>query len=361
MAKHQPHVVRAAIQRYHELYPMQLLREDAIAQVSDEQGVPTATLKKWLSGRHRQNIVAAARAETKPEPNIPVYSPRIETLSSSDFELKPAQPQPLPSRQQADGVHQLAQDRNERWFIIPDLQIPYHDQRSLRAVLEYASENHWDGFIQLGDYMDWDFISRWTRENARAAERQRFFEHYMVGNAVLDDIMNACRKQNPNAKGLVLEGNHDYRIEDWINRVPAMEGLIEMETNLRFAERNMTYWKYWQHKQPYVIGKAWFIHGEYIGTHHAKKTADSFHRCVFYGHTHDRQLYTKTTVSEDSVQCESLGTLSVRELAYMGKKPSNWMQCFAEFTFRPDGSFNHWTTNIIDHRFIAINGKEYAG
>lgn len=282
----------------------------------------------------------------------------IESLTSDDFEIKP----PPPSKHKPIDLPPMPVlgDTTQRWLILPDLQIPYHDEDSLVAVLKYAQTQRWDGCIQLGDFMDWDWCSKWTKDNMRAAEGARFLAEYITGNDVLDAIEYAVRKKNPKCQITILEGNHDWRIENVIDKTPALEGLIEMEKGLRLAERNITYWKYWTHRRPYIIGNAWFIHGEYIGNNHAKKTADSFHRNVFYGHTHDRMSATKTTAFGDSVQCESMGTLSRFDLEYMGHKPSNWMQCFGEFFFRPDGNFNHYVTNIIDHGFTAVDGSYWS-
>lgn len=259
----------------------------------------------------------------------------------------------------SDGRYALGEE-TERWLILPDLQVPYHDEKSLENVLAYASTIRWDGCIQLGDFLDFDFCSKWTADNARKIEGTRFRKEYATGNAVLDKIQKAVRKKNSDCKLIVIEGNHDWRVENVVNKTPSLEGLIEFEENMKMAERDALFWRYWVHKKPLSIGKAFFIHGDYIGVHHAKKVADSYHRNVFYGHTHTLQAYTKTTLSEDSVQCWSLGTLSKFDLEYMGKRPSSWMQCFAEFFIRPDGSFNHYVTNVIDHEFTAINGKHYA-
>jgi predicted phosphodiesterase len=279
---------------------------------------------------------------------------QVEPLTSEDFEIKPP-----PSKRRSLDLPALPQlsNKTERWLILPDMQIPYHDEDSLVSVLKYAQTQRWDGCIQLGDFMDWEWCSKWTKENMRAIEGNRFLAEYVMGNEVLDAIEYAVRKKNPKCQITILEGNHDWRVENVIDKTPALEGLIEMEKGLRLKERNITYWKYWTHRRPYIIGNAWFIHGEYIGANHAKKTADAFHRNVFYGHTHDRMSATKTTAFGDSVQCESMGTLSRFDLEYMGHKPSNWMQCFAEFYFRPDGNFNHYVTNVIDHSFTAIDGS----
>jgi len=281
----------------------------------------------------------------------------VEPLTSADFEIAPriaiSKAPTLPP------LPKLSK-KTERWLILPDLQIPYHDELALSVVLDYARTIRWDGCIQLGDFMDWDWISKWSKENQRKIEGTRFISEYAAANTVLDEIQDAVRAKNKNCPITILEGNHDWRIENVIDKTPALEGLIEMERGLRLEERNITYWKYWSHRRPYIVGNAWFIHGEYIGSNHAKKTADSFHRNVFYGHTHDRMSATKTTAFGDSVQCESLGTLSRFDLEYMGHRPSNWMQCFAEFYFRPDGNFNHYVTNIVNHTFTAIDGHAYS-
>jgi predicted phosphodiesterase len=246
----------------------------------------------------------------------------------------------------------------QKWLVIPDVQFPYHDKRTVNAILEYGRDNFWDGCLQLGDFMDWDFISRWTKENARRIEGQRFLREYEKANEFLDLFVDAVRYKNKDAKIVILEGNHDNRIEQVIDKTPAYEGMLEMEKNLRFKERDITYWKYWTHRKPYRIGKALFIHGEYTSDQHAKKHALNFNHNLFYGHTHDRQLYSKTTMGR-TIQAESLGTVSKYDLMYMGKKPSNWVQCFGTFYFNEDGTFNHYVTNVVNHKFTSPDGKEY--
>lgn len=248
--------------------------------------------------------------------------------------------------------------KQQKWLVLPDLQWPYVDYKTLRPVLAYIGENSWDGMIQLGDFMDWDFISRWTVDNARRIEGQRFLKEYEGANRFLDDLQAAVRNRNKDAEIVILQGNHDYRVEVVMDKSPMYEGMLEMEKNLRFTERKITYWKYWEHRKPYRIGKALFIHGQYTNDAHAKKTALNFNKNVFYGHTHDRQLYSKTTMGT-TIQAESLGTLSKPDLIYMGHKPSNWVQCFAVFHFRPSGKFNHYVINITDHEFTSPEGVDY--
>src|SRR5689334_13508759 len=108
----------------------------------------------------------------------------------------------------------------QKWLVIPDLQWPYIDKRAVNAVLKYARDHKWDGVIQLGDFMDWDFISRWTKDNARRIEGQRFLREYAGANKFLDEFVTAVRAKNPKASIVILEGNHDNRIEQVIDKTP---------------------------------------------------------------------------------------------------------------------------------------------
>jgi hypothetical protein len=215
--------------------------------------------------------------------------------------------------------------------------------------------------VQLGDLMDWDFISRWTAENARATEGKRFLKEYEGANKFLDEIQAAVRHKNKNAKIVVLEGNHDYRVEVVMDKTPMYEGMLEMETNLKFKERNIDYVRYWRDRKPYQIGNALFVHGEYINDAHAKKMSMTFDKPVFYGHTHDVQRFTRVSRgSNRTIIGQSLGCLCKFDLSYMGHKPSNWSQAFATFYFREDGYFNYYITEIFNHKFTAPNGKVYS-
>jgi hypothetical protein len=249
-----------------------------------------------------------------------------------------------------------------KWLILPDTQWPYVDTRSLSAVLQYASEHYWDGVLQLGDFMDWDWISRWTVDNKRIKEGKRFKTEYDRCGEFLDNILASVRRRNKNARFVILEGNHDWRVQKEIDKDPRLEGLIEMPVGLKFKERKVEYYPYWTTREPFRIGKARFIHGEFTNKYHAAKTVDNFGHSVFYGHTHDHQLHSKAFRGEnETVVGESLGTLCKYDMDYMGKKPSNWQQGFAVFYFLDDGYFNHYYIDIFKHRFLSPEGVLYQG
>ena len=73
----------------------------------------------------------------------------------------------------------------QRWVIIPDLQIPYEDKRSLTAVEKYIAAHRWDGWLCLGDFLDFNELSSFV-ENRPGAVQEDVAETFTAGNRILD-------------------------------------------------------------------------------------------------------------------------------------------------------------------------------
>lgn len=251
---------------------------------------------------------------------------------------------------------------NYRLLVIPDVQFPYHDTKSFRALYNYLKDApKFDECLQIGDFMDFSYISKWTIGNMRFLEGKRFLEDYKKCNVFLDELQSHLKANNPKMKFTMLQGNHDIRPEKYMDAHPEMEGMLEMETNLRFKERGIKYLKTWNTFETYKVGHAEFIHGGYITNYHAAKMVNQYQAPIFYGHTHDVMSYPMTNRTKNKAYVgQSLGCMCVYDMDYMGKKPSNWQQAFAEFVFTADGHFNYYITRIFDHKFVHFNGKSYS-
>jgi hypothetical protein len=250
--------------------------------------------------------------------------------------------------------------RPERWIIIPDLQVPYQDTRSLSAVEKLMSDYTWDGWLQLGDLMDFDCISSHNANNLREVEGKRLLDDYAVAGKLLDKHQSIIRAKNPNAKFVVLEGNHEHRLERFIDANPAVEGMVEIPTALNFRERRITWVPFWSEGKGYEIGNALFIHGLYTNQHHAAKHVSRFNKNAFYGHLHSIQCFSAERYGEESpIVAQSLGNLCLPQ-KYMRGRPSSWIQAIGVFQFLPDGNFDYHVVRINNHRLI-YNGKIYQG
>jgi hypothetical protein len=211
-----------------------------------------------------------------------------------------------------------------------------------------------DECVDLGDFMDFDQISKFSVNMLRNLEGKRLLKDYEIANKVLDERQDAL---GPRCKYTLLEGNHDYRMEVLIDKAPQFEGLLEVEKNLRLEDREINWVKSWSTGAMYTIGKLNFMHGDYVSKYHASKMVDVYGVNLVYGHTHDHQVFEKTTKGMDNpVVAISLGHLAdPTKLTYTRNRPNNWCQLIGVAEIRPNGNFNLTPIRIINHQF------SYAG
>jgi predicted phosphodiesterase len=248
----------------------------------------------------------------------------------------------------------------QRWLVIPDLQTPYHDTRSLAAVEKLMKDYRFDGIVYLGDFLDFDAISSHNIGWLRLVEGKRLLDDYAVAAKILDRHQSIIRKKNKNARFVVLEGNHEYRLTRFIDANPSMEGMIEVPVALDFKRRGIQWVPFWSKGEVFRVGKAMFLHGRFVNDHHAKKTVQRYGYSCFYGHTHDVQTYSAEMYGTDTTLVgQSLGCLCLPQNYTMGA-PTRWQQACAVFEFLPDGNFGYTVVRINRHRFV-YGGKVYSG
>jgi predicted phosphodiesterase len=245
-------------------------------------------------------------------------------------------------------------------IVIPDLHCRHkpggEDKRSLAAVEKYIKDAKPDQIICIGDFMDFDSISDHNAFNLRAVEGETVEADYIVGNKILDRWQKLCDNI------VMLEGNHDYRVERFIDAYPRMAGSLEVSKGLRLQERDIKWVRTWSTGETYNVGNATFIHGLYVNDHHAKKHVEAFGRSVFYGHTHDIQLYSKVTAGNNKTTVgQSLGCLCKYEQQYMKGRPNRWQQAFGVFYFESSGYFNYYIPMLFNHQFTSPEGRVYKG
>lgn len=251
----------------------------------------------------------------------------------------------------------------KRVLVLPDVQCYWDDGvagvdlKTWKAVLEYAKDFTWDECVIVGDFLDFNCISSHNEKKPRLNEAQRISLDYEVGNQLLDELQAALGKKT---KVVLIEGNHEYRMQRFVDACPQLEGSLEVEVGLNLETRGVKYVKFWSDGSVYKIGKACFIHGRHTNEFHAKKHVIEYGTNVFYGHTHDVQSYAQVLKGDNkTIVGQSLGCLCVYNLPYMQGRPSKWQQAFAVFHFFPDGYFNYTITRIFNHRFVSPEGKLY--
>jgi hypothetical protein len=172
-------------------------------------------------------------------------------------------------------------------LILPDLHVPEHDGRSLAAVEQFMADYRWDGIVNLGDFLDLSCISSHNIGKLRLVEGQRVQQEYALASQILDRHLDIIRAKNPNARYIWLMGNHEYRVDRFIDANPALEGLIEIPVALDLKRRGVEWIESWSKGHVFKLGKATFTHGKYTNDHHAKAHALKFGFDIHFGHLHD--------------------------------------------------------------------------
>ncbi len=247
----------------------------------------------------------------------------------------------------------LPKDKITHGVVIFDPHFPYDDKRSYGAVMNYLADSQPDVFVFGGDIVDLDLIS--NKSSLRQVEGRRLSHDFDYAVRRLEEI----NKILPQSTRIALEGNHDERMERYIDEHPETEGILEVPNMLNLAELGWEWIPSWRTGAMLTIGKANILHGNYVGVNHARKMVDSYGVNVLYGHTHDRMSYSKVLMGDNStIMAQSCGFLGRYDQSYMKGNPTNWQQSFLDIYWTPNGHFFHSVPPIFNNQFV-VNGKLY--
>lgn len=249
------------------------------------------------------------------------------------------------------------QRKDTTFCVLPDLHVPLHDPVDLDVAEQIVAHTKPDILIILGDFLDCTPVSAWLKSKKRATESLRLIDDFRTANIILDRLTKMCKNI------VYIEGNHEDWIQQYIDEHPELEGLIEIDAGLKFAQRrsggvHITHLRY---GEIYKLGKLHFTHGSYTGQHHAKKHVDAFGRNIVYGHLHDVQLHVRVSPVDvnDKHMALSLGCLCDKNPTYMRNRPNNWVHAVGVGVVRADGSFNI-NPVIITNGVASVGGKTFT-
>ena len=235
-------------------------------------------------------------------------------------------------------------------IVLPDVHMTTEIPKEYELVKKFIAEQNPDEIILLGDFMDCSSLSHWNESKSRAMEGQRWNKEVKLANKELDFLQEHTNKIT------YLEGNHENWVEQYIDKHPEMEGLIEIPKKLKLKKRNITWYKY---NTLYQVGNLYFTHGCYTGKYHAAKHLQSFGCNIVYGHAHNTQTAMMNMRMQEPHMAYGLGCLCDHSPEYMHGRPANWINQVCVVYVNDKGNFNVYPINIIDCTFIW-EGKEYS-
>lgn len=223
---------------------------------------------------------------------------------------------------------------------------------SYALVKQFARDWEPDFAIDLGDWMDFDYLSKFSDNDDLLREGKRLQKDVDLGLRDLDEWAEITNEH------IKLQGNHEARLDRLIESQPAFEWLAAPEKLFEFTARNIRYVR--DGEQPHHLGKLNVIHGWYWSKYHAQRHLDALSGNVVYGHVHAFQTASKKLeAAGDEVAAWSLGCLCDKSPSYKRGRPSGWQNGFAVVYVDETGRFNLYPIRIINGAFL-FEGKQHT-
>lgn len=244
----------------------------------------------------------------------------------------------------------------KRILIIPDLQIPYHDEAVVRNVIRFSKTFKSDQTVTLGDEMDMQELGRWSEGKAD------WFAQTLDENRNLTvDILWELGVTD------MIRSNHTDRLYNQISsKIPALGSLPELRFE-RFLKMDELGIKFWRDDMP--IAPGWIaVHGDHTpikpqGGLSALEGARRRGKNVISGHTHraGRSAFTEATggrVGRVLQGIEAGHLMDTRKASYT-KGVMNWQQAFA-IMYVKDKNVQVDLIHIEKDGTFIVSGKRYG-
>lgn len=247
----------------------------------------------------------------------------------------------------------------QKTVLLPDIHYPHYDEKVLDAVGQFIIAYQPHELVYMGDQLALDCISGWNKRKPLLKEGQRLVKDYENFNS--DILLSHERITGPETRRIFMIGNHEQRVDWYVEEHPELERLIDIDRNLKLTERG---YKIIPFNGIYKIGKLSVIHGYYWNKYHAARTLDAFEGNVVYSHVHNPQMYAKVSPvdREGYHTATSLPCLCNIRPDYKRNAPNYWINGFGIVEHLPaTGYFNVYPITIIDGSFMfdgVYFGKE---
>jgi len=245
----------------------------------------------------------------------------------------------------------------QRTVLLPDIHYPHIDNKVLDSVNQFLFDYDPHEIVYMGDQLTLDCISFWNKKRPLLKEGQRLKKDYEAFNNNILKIHENITA--PDTRRVFIIGNHENRVQTYIEENPEVEGLIGVDENLKLTERG---YKVIGFNGTHRVGKLYVIHGRYWNMYHSKRTVDEFQGNVVYAHVHNPQMFTKISPvdSKDYHMATCLPCLCNIRPDYKRDAPNHWVNGFGIVEHLPaTGYFNLYTIIIVDGCFM-YNGIYYG-
>ena len=253
----------------------------------------------------------------------------------------------------------------ERFGVINDLHIPFHDHRAVSLVLDIFQDIGISILYLNGDILDFYSIHA---HGAKHPDIRVNLESEIESGL---DFIKLLKKKLPNTKIIFISGNHEFRLDRFImNNAPAFWNIVKLESQLQLKHYDIEYYDYnaavkvgetnlyVQHSPP--------SYSENAAMTSLKKKMDA---SFIYGCTHRKDYACKSGVNGDlyEVFCNGwLGDIKSLSKSHQNvfsftKGHENWQECFGIGAIIKD-KYDYKQYNIYKKgtaRYAIVDGFYY--
>jgi hypothetical protein len=242
------------------------------------------------------------------------------------------------------------------------LHLGKEDKKFKNILYKYIQQTKPYGVISGGDLTD----SGEFRHTARNGEGGRLTpaqltrameKDYWYTREIIEKIQDYCSWL------AFLRGNHDFRAEKIARENELFRESLSYETyKSEWAPEVRYHVKDYDLGQEFHLGHAKFIHGRYYGRNHLQQHYDTHGPNTYYWHTHEYAVksFTKNTFT-NAPQVATLGCGEKILPDWMNGAPHKWVNCFQQWYFEPNGTYQMYNIIVENGRAILPNGEILKG
>lgn len=248
-------------------------------------------------------------------------------------------------------------------MVWPDTHVPAHDKRILRSLILFVKNYQPDEIVHIGDLMDYNAPSRWSKDTA-AEFQTSVFEENEVCKA---EFLAPLREVYHGPFG-VIAGNHDTRPRDYLKKyAPALaeSKAFDLDNMLSFDDYEVSFLP-----SLYEIAPGWVAtHGHEFGIRLAQTAgltamgaARKLGKSVVMGHTHRLGQISHTNGYTDNevtlTGIEAGHVTQPKLMGYVKNTVMNWQPGFAMLYV--DGTHVTGATIPISGGKFTVDGVVHA-
>jgi hypothetical protein len=238
-------------------------------------------------------------------------------------------------------------------LVIPDCQIglfwsgadlhPYHDRKAMDTIWRVCKHQQPGTIVIVGDFLD---LAVWSTKFQREPK-----DRYTTKHALAEARwwLTRLRRENPEARIVFLEGNHERRIQtvlvEYFQELSTLE-MVDVPKLLGVSELGIEYMGPYGREATYFFGdRLMGHHGGIVRQGGGASTAAEIKgrtTSVFFGHTHRLGFSSRTTHTPNGVRVVTameVGCACRLDGVVPGEGSPDWAHGYGWASCTPEGVF----------------------